>query len=453
MLARVPLSGARSVVVATTGVPGPDKCPPRLERVFAEGLLAVRQHFRRAQSAVAFADCAGPVFVWLDPNVAATTKGELVAIEERLDGGRLLDLDVYDREGRQIGRRDLGLPPRECLLCRAPAVDCARVERHDPKALANAAATIAGRAPHAGSAAGSSFARVVVPPDSDDAAVPDLGTLEPRRLARALAAAAATELRLTPKPGLVDLADTGSHPDLSYDAMELSVALLPRYFTELVEARLSGAGLEACVGIGREAESRMFAVAGANTHKGFIFLAGLLLLAACDGARTPRALREAVASIASAFFQRAAARGHLSSVTAPGPATRVRGVATEALAGLPSVFDVAQPALAVAIANRADLQIASHLAMSRLMQTVDDTTSVRRCGEAGLARIRRDGRTLESLIARHDESHLPVVAAWNRDYRSEHLTMGGVADLLAISLALTFAANPAHLFSIAESAC
>ena len=196
----------------------------------------------------------------------------------------------------------------------------------------------------------------------------------------------------------------------------------------------------------------MFAAAGTNTHKGFIFLAGLLLLAACDGARTPRALREAVASIALAFFQLAAGRGHPSSAAARGPATRDRGVAAEALAGLPSVFDVAQPALAVTIADRADLQIASHLAMSRLMQTVDDTTTVKRCGEAGLARIRRDGCTLESLIARHDQSHLPVVAAWNQDYQRERLTMGGVADLLAISLALTFAANPGHPFSIAESA-
>ena len=296
-------------------------------------------------------------------------------------------------------------------------------------------------------------ARVVAPLQASGTAVSDLSTLVPRPLARTLAAAAATELRLTPKPGLIDLADTGSHPDLSYDAMERSVALLPRYFTELVDARLSGADLEACIGIGQQAEARMFAVAGANTHKGFIFLAGLLLLAACDGARTHRAFREAVASIASAFFQRTAGRGHGPSASAREPATRVRGVAAEALAGLPSVFDLAQPALAVTLADRADLQIASHLAMSRLMQTVDDTTSVRRCGEAGLVRIRRDGRTLEALIARRDESHLPVVAAWNRDYRSERLTMGGVADLLAISLALTFSADPGHPFSIAESAC
>ena len=46
------------------------------------------------------------------------------------------------------------------------------------------------------------------------------------RLADGLARGAALELYLTPKPGLVDLADCGSHPDLSLAVMERSIRIV-----------------------------------------------------------------------------------------------------------------------------------------------------------------------------------------------------------------------------------
>ena len=66
------------------------------------------------------------------------------------------------------------------------------------------------------------------------------------------------------------------------------------------------------------------------------------------------------------------------------------------------------------------------------MQTVQDTTALRRCGQQGLDTLRADGARLERLVARRE--HLPFLRERYREYRRLNLTMGGVADLLGLAL-------------------
>ena len=74
---------------------------------------------------------------------------------------------------------------------------------------------------------------------------------------------------------------------------------------------------------------------------------------------------------------------------------------------------------------------ASFAALARLMQTVEDTTALHRCGEAGLARIRADGARLEQLVDAGE--HVSFLRERNASYRRMNLTMGGVADLLGVA--------------------
>lgn len=57
-------------------------------------------------------------------------KQALVSLEETHPLGRLWDLDVAASADRAVSRRDLGLPPRRCLVCDAPAHACARSRAH-----------------------------------------------------------------------------------------------------------------------------------------------------------------------------------------------------------------------------------------------------------------------------------------------------------------------------------
>lgn len=54
----------------------------------------------------------------------------MMEVEEESLGGRLLDLDIYDKDFSQISRSSLGLPERKCIICGDTARTCIKEERH-----------------------------------------------------------------------------------------------------------------------------------------------------------------------------------------------------------------------------------------------------------------------------------------------------------------------------------
>jgi len=425
--ARVP-GLPRALVFASLAVPGPDKAPDGAGVALACGVEALRSALagEAPEELDRGMDALGP---WAALAVAAEpepVKRAAAGVEASLPFGRVLDLDVYDAGGRPVHRAALGLAPRTCLVCGEPARECIALRRHAAGEPADRAAAI-------------------------------LEPLGARRcpaaaLAAALVRGAQEELDLTPKPGLVDRLDSGSHPDLTYDAMVRSVRLLALYFDELVALRgcvgaeRNGNGaLAACVAAGRRAEARMHHAAGSNAHRGLIFLGGLLVLAACDACREGEregagALRPRVARLAREFCGRPAAGAEATPGARARMAHGVQGILGEALAGLPAVFDAGLPAFRATLARRGDRRRAALRAMAELMRTVEDTTALHRTGPAGLARLRADGRGLAALLDADGEPDAQL-ARWNDDYRRAGLTMGGVADCLALTLALAGSAG------------
>lgn len=59
----------------------------------------------------------------------------MMEVEEASIGGRLLDLDIYDKDFSQISRSSLGLPERKCIICGDTARTCIKEERHDIREL------------------------------------------------------------------------------------------------------------------------------------------------------------------------------------------------------------------------------------------------------------------------------------------------------------------------------
>jgi triphosphoribosyl-dephospho-CoA synthase len=263
--------------------------------------------------------------------------------------------------------------------------------------------------------------------------VPSSPTLACERLALDLVEGLRRELRLTPKPGLVDLLDPGSHPDLSVPLMERSIVLVGQAYGGLARSLARGEPLARQVALGQAAERRLRTALGTNTHKGALFLGGLLLVARRRAPDGEVELRGAV---------RVVARELLTGRPLPeshGAAARRRfgvgGVVAEALAGLPSVFQVALPAWRGATARGRRGDEPAFAMLAALMEAVEDTTALHRGGPAGLARVRRDGRELSRRLAARQD-HLAFLGEANLAWRELNLTMGGVADLLGISLGL-----------------
>lgn len=251
------------------------------------------------------------------------------------------------------------------------------------------------------------------------------------RLADGLARGAALELYLTPKPGLVDLADCGSHPDLSLTVMERSIRIVAAYLDELLGSLVAGEPFLYQKKIGLRAEQRLLESLGTNTHKGYVFLSGMLLIARWRATSADEnAIRRALSGLADIFF-RAGEQGD-----SHGRQARERygtgGIVQETRRGFPALFDQALPAFREAIRRQAGFGEASFAMLASLMQSVDDTTTLHRGGPAGLARVRRDGHRLQRLIASGDD-YPAFLRATNRAYVRMNLTMGGVADMLALA--------------------
>ena len=256
-------------------------------------------------------------------------------------------------------------------------------------------------------------------------------------LARSLALGARLELHLTPKPGLVDLADCGSHPDLSVETMERSIEYVADYLEQTVASLVAGQPFAQQRAIGVVAEQRLLAELGTNTHKGFIFLSGMLLIARWHAASPDeRAMRSALCALSEEFFS--------SADEQPTHGRQVRkkyqtgGIVVESINGFPSVFDQGLPAFRRAWLEHGCFETASFAMLGRLMQTVDDTTTLHRAGPEGLARVKRDGLALETIVAEGCD-HLAFLRELNRRYVQANITIGGVADMIGIAYGVLLA--------------
>ncbi len=248
------------------------------------------------------------------------------------------------------------------------------------------------------------------------------------RFAAALADGLKAELYLTPKPGLVDLLDSGSHSDLSLLLMSRSVGQLREYLAELAIALSQQRSFAELQRIGLRAEQRMLTELGSNCHRGGIFLTGLLLSAYAEcGSDDPEPLSNAVAVLAQRYFQQT--RVCDSNGQKARNRYRSGGIIAECLNGLPGLFQVALPSI---LANSGNFANGCYLAMARLMMTCDDTTTLHRGGQTGLARLRKAGAELERQILL-DLDPEPLLRRMNEDFCATQLTMGGVADLLGLT--------------------
>jgi len=126
-------TGHPSLVAASLNLPGPEKRPPGAEALFRWAVARLSSRLPGAVLLDARHDAAGPFALLAAQPGPVETKLACVAVEAAHPAARLVDLDVYAPGGAAIDRAALGLPPRPCLLCGAPARECMRLRRHLPE--------------------------------------------------------------------------------------------------------------------------------------------------------------------------------------------------------------------------------------------------------------------------------------------------------------------------------
>ena len=128
-------AGWPATLAVALNIAGVDKTPPGAAALFAAVMQRLVDSFPSCVFLHRSDDALGPFAVLGLPLPAEQAKRLCLAIEEREPAARLIDLDVYGRDGGQLGRAQFGLPARRCLVCGEAAVDCMREKRHPLDAI------------------------------------------------------------------------------------------------------------------------------------------------------------------------------------------------------------------------------------------------------------------------------------------------------------------------------
>ena len=269
------------------------------------------------------------------------------------------------------------------------------------------------------------------------------------------------EVRTTPKPGLVDLRDSGAHRDMCYETFVASTDAIAPYIVEmartgfLIGQKGDSPGLEAVFPairpVGVKAEQAMFrATGGVNTHKGMIFSLGIIaavtgfFCAPCLSSwdfpvlEEPKKLLSLCGQAVTPFL-----RQDFEGMRGCPPKTHgeklfarygIRGIRGEAMDGFPALAFCALPAMKKARSTQPDANSANLYVLLTLMSSVDDTNILTRSDPETLSYVKEQSRRFLERHPLFGPQALKELEEMNQDFIRRNLSPGGCADLLAISL-------------------
>ena len=386
----------------TMNIAGPVKTTPLIRRGFEEGLKQLDKQlpqenvlFREVQ--VLPTGCEAFFAVDLP---ARELKMLCTAIEEQHPLGRLFDMDVIDTDGRKLERQ----AQRGCIVCGKPGRSCAASRAHSAEQLQAVTTQL--------------LRRYFFPSDIADAAVQSL----------------IDEVRTTPKPGLVDRRNNGSHKDMDLPLFEASANALRSYFEECVRIGQHTAQqppeetFPLLRAAGMEAEETMLQVTGGvNTHKGAIYTLGLLCgsIGRLGCTHTDAILAECRAMVGSSVTADFAAATGKTAGERLYLQHGIRGIRGEAADGFPSVKNIGLPHFRQALADGLSHNDAGVLTLLHLIAQVEDTNLYHRGGRDGAQWAAEEAK---ALLPRPGKEQ---IAQLDDAFIARNLSPGGCADLLA----------------------
>ncbi len=414
----------------TMNIAGPVKNSPLIRRGFDEGLRILKNQLRAAGISLLYMEEIHE-FTGNEALLAPSSSPEILKkvtseIEDFDRLGRLFDMDVIREDGSKVDREELGFPTRTCLICGKPAKDCARSRTHTAAELQAKTKEI--------------LTAAVREADSETAA--DLAV-------RSLLFEAAA----TPKPGLVDRANAGSHSDMDIFTFLSSAGALRPYFKACTLAGMDTRDLPApetfkkLQVLGRRAEGAMYeATDGVNTHKGAVFSLGILCGAL---GRLPRAAWSEPETVLAECGKETEGltETYFPNLTKENARTAgeilyvrhgIRGVRGQAEDGFPAVLRYGLPVLEEGLAGGLSLNDVGCAALLHMMVHETDTNMIKRSDLATYDRVINEVR---GLLKKNRFPGSEMLAALDERFIAMNLSPGGTADLLAMTYFLHFLKN------------
>ena len=404
------------IISFTMNIAGPQKNSPLIMRAFSLGLQdlyaaidpqsILYQHIDKTSP-------TGPLAILSIKDDANKLKAICTEIEEKTALGRLFDMDVLDTELKKIERET----ERCCIICGAMGRSCAAGRVHPLNEIVTKMNKIM-------------LDAVVAQDASCIASIAVESLIE--------------EVKTTPKPGLVDMRNNGSHNDMTPETFERSAKALEDYFKTCVVIGKQHASREyselflALKKAGIEAEDRMYeATNGVNTHKGAIFSFGIicgaigrLWLPERSVANTELLLTEAAKiakhsidiDLASADGSTAGERMYLENGD--------MGIRGEAASGFSSVSNISLPTYRNLLKTGMSSNDAGAIALIYLIASIEDSSIYNRGGISGV----EFAKEYANHLIRNDRiPSIDEIEEMDNLFIKKNLSAGGAADLLALT--------------------
>lgn len=404
----------KPILSFTMNIPGPVKDTPLIRRAFQEGLnqLNISLHPKMILETRIVRAVTGCEAVFVIDSDPSALKRITTRIEDTHPLGRLFDLDVLDENLRKLDRELVGGGDRGCIVCGKPGRDCASRRLHSVSDLQKA------------------VQKIMVNYFSQ--------TVDSHTVGTWAALSLLDEVSVTPKPGLVDRANTGSHRDMGLSTFVASTAALVPCFRECARIGMDTwrnppeETFRLLRQAGVKAEQAMFhATGGINTHKGAIFTLGILCgaagqLLALDEDLSPEALLACAAAMTAQAME--SDFHSMTDATAGGRLYLqygIRGIRGEAADGFPSIREIGLPVFRKCLSDGIEWNEAGAITLLHLIANVADTNMISR---GGIALAQEAREKAAALLPRPDLSQLESLDRW---FLEQNLSPGGCADLLA----------------------
>ncbi len=268
------------------------------------------------------------------------------------------------------------------------------------------------------------------------------------------------EAVLSPKPGLVDAVDNGSHTDMTIYTFLDSSSSLFKGFVQFAQIGLSWKStskelLKAIRPVGVEAEKQMFEETnGINTHKGIIFSMGLFLAAAGkvyqeskkktdklgrfseqDTDKIFKEILRMTVGLVSNDFKTIKAKKKLTNGEKLYVEYGITGIRGEAENGYPVVRRLALPQLRKTKCEEST-QVRLLDVLYQLMAFSEDSNILHRAGIEGLEYVQQEAEKFIKDGSMKQIKAFERVRKMNKQFVSKQISPGGSADLLSVTLFL-----------------
>ena len=403
------------VISFTMNIAGPVKTSPLIERSFFKGIRLLKEKLpldsiKYESIEVKPTGCEAIFSVF---EKAEEIKKTTSLIEESISLGRLFDMDVIDTDFTKLEREH----PRTCLICQKEGKVCSAGRLHSVNELSEKVKKI----------------------------MEDYFFICDKEFISSLAVKSLLdEVHTTPKPGLVDLKNNGSHSDMNVKTFEKSALILKPFFEE-------------CFKIGKEtsllpydevfpllkqagiiAEKNMYSVTdNVNTHKGAIYSLGLIcssigrLWSADLPFKSAKDICKETANIVKNAVEK-----DFSNLK---PETfgeklylehGIKGIRGEALSGFESVLNISLPRYKELRDKNYSFNDAGAITLLYLITSIYDTNLYKRGGIKGAEFAKN---ITKELLEHSPEPSKEKIELLDKLFIERNLSPGGSADLLSLT--------------------